>query len=60
MQNQLLIDNGWRPAASGRTMDVVNPATEETIAQVASAGPADLEEAVRAARAALAGPWGQM
>ena len=60
MQNRLLIDNDWRPAASGRTMDVVNPATEDTIAQVPSAGPADLDDAVRAARAALAGPWAQM
>ena len=60
MQNRLLIDNEWRPAASGRTMDVVNPATEDTIAQVPSAGPADLDDAVRAARAALAGPWAQM
>jgi aldehyde dehydrogenase (NAD+) len=60
MQNKLLIDNDWRAAASGRTMDVVNPATEDTIAQVPSAGQADLDDAVQAARAALAGPWGQM
>ena len=37
-QKQLLINNEWRPAASGKTMDVVNPATEEVIASVASAG----------------------
>jgi acyl-CoA reductase-like NAD-dependent aldehyde dehydrogenase len=41
-------------------MDVVNPATEEIIAMVASAGDPDLEAAVAAARAALDGPWGSM
>ncbi len=60
MQNNLLINNEWRPSASGKTMDVVNPATEEVIAQVASAERADLDSAVSAARAALAGPWAQL
>jgi aldehyde dehydrogenase (NAD+) len=60
MPHNLLIDNIWRDAASGHTMEVVNPATEDVIAQVASAGPADLDDAVRAARAALDGPWGTM
>ena len=60
MQHQLFINNEWRPAASGRTSDVVNPATEEVIAQVASADREDLDAAVAAARAALDGPWGAM
>jgi len=60
MQNKLLINNEWRPAASGKAMDVVNPATEEVIAEVASADRADLDGAVSAARAALDGPWGRM
>jgi aldehyde dehydrogenase (NAD+) len=59
-QKQLLINNEWRAAASGQTMDVVNPATEEVIASVASADKADLDAAVHAARAALNGPWGRM
>jgi acyl-CoA reductase-like NAD-dependent aldehyde dehydrogenase len=59
-QKQLLINNEWRAAASGDTMEVVNPATEEVIASVASAGQADLDAAVEAARAALNGPWGRM
>lgn len=59
-QKQLFINNEWRPAASGKTMEVVNPATEEVIAAVASADGADLNAAVEAARAALNGPWGQM
>ena len=57
---QLFINNQWRPASGDGTMDVVNPATEEIIASVASAGSDDLDAAVEAARAALNGPWGQM
>ena len=57
---KLLINNEWRPAAGGKTLDVVNPATEEVIAKVASAERSDLDAAVAAARAALDGPWGQM
>jgi aldehyde dehydrogenase (NAD+) len=60
LEKQLLINNEWRPAASGKTMDVVNPATEEVIASVASAGVPDVDAAVAAARAALDGPWGKM
>jgi aldehyde dehydrogenase (NAD+) len=60
MQNKLLINNEWRAAASGETMEVVNPATEDVIASVASAGRADLDAAVAAARATLNGPWGAM
>ncbi len=41
-------------------MDVVNPATEEVIAQVPSAAVSDLDAAVAAARAALDGPWGKL
>src|SRR5215510_293262 len=60
MQQHLLINNEWHAAASGKTMDVVNPATEEVIARVASADREDLDSAVKAARAALDGPWGQL
>jgi aldehyde dehydrogenase (NAD+) len=57
MKHQLLINNEWRPSASAKTMDVINPATEEVIASVASADASDVEAAVAAARAALNGPW---
>src|SRR5829696_9653504 len=59
-QKQLFINNQWRPAAAGGMMDVINPATEEVCAAVASADAQDLNAAVEAARAALNGPWGQM
>jgi acyl-CoA reductase-like NAD-dependent aldehyde dehydrogenase len=57
---QLLIGGAWRDASDGARMPVVNPATEEVIAEVASASSGDVDEAVAAARAALRGPWGQM
>ena len=59
-QKKLLINNEWLDAAGGKTMDVVNPATEEVIAAVASAGKSDVDAAVAAARAAFDGPWGRM
>ena len=53
----LFINNEWRPSSSNGTMPVVNPATEEVIAEVASADKSDVDAAVDAARAALNGPW---
>ncbi|ESR27025.1 NAD-dependent succinate-semialdehyde dehydrogenase [Lutibaculum baratangense] len=44
----LLIDGEWRPAASGKTIPVVNPATEEVIGKVAWAEKADLDAALEA------------
>ena len=38
----------------------INPATEETITSVPSAGRSDVDRAVTAARAALDGPWGAL
>src|SRR5882672_11217869 len=60
MRKQLFINGEWRDAASGQTLEVVNPATEEVIATVASAEQADVDAAVAAARAALDGPWGKL
>ena len=41
-------------------MEVVNPATEEVIAEVPAAGAADVDAAVAAARAAFEGPWSRL
>ncbi len=60
MQTRLLINNEWRPSSSGKTMEVVNPATEEVVAVVPSADASDVDAAVAAARAAFEGPWGRM
>jgi acyl-CoA reductase-like NAD-dependent aldehyde dehydrogenase len=59
-RKQLLINGEWRDASSGAVMPVVNPATEEVIAEVAAGTSDDLDSAVAAARAALGGPWGKM
>lgn len=49
----LYIDGSWRPGASGERFDVLNPATEEVIASVASAELADADAALDAAEAAF-------
>ena len=42
----LHIGGTWRAAQSGKTLDIVNPATEEVIGKLAHAGIADLDEAL--------------
>ena len=51
MKTDLFINNEWRPAASGKRFPVVNPATEEVLAEVAAGDSADVDNAVRAAKA---------
>lgn len=59
--NECFIDGKWRPALSGKTFATVNPATEETITQVAEGDAADVDLAAKAARAAFDnGPWSRM
>lgn len=52
MRTQLFIDGTWRAGSSGETFPVEDPATTETIADVASATPGDATAAVDAAAAA--------
>jgi aldehyde dehydrogenase (NAD+) len=60
-RTRLLIDGEWLGGFSGRRFATQNPATEETIAEIAEAGPEDVEVAVAAARHALvSGPWAVM
>ena len=59
VRRQLFIGGEWRDGA-GPPLDVVNPATEEVIASVASAERSDVDAAVTAARAALDGPWARL
>jgi len=58
--HQLLIGPDWTEAADGRTFETIDPATGDTIAEVAQAGPEDVDRAVRAAAAALEGPWAKL
>jgi acyl-CoA reductase-like NAD-dependent aldehyde dehydrogenase len=53
MQNQLFINGEFVDAKSGETFVTINPATEEKITDVASAGVDDVDAAVRAARAQM-------
>ncbi len=45
---------------TGAAFKTVNPATEEVLAEVAEASAADVDRAVRAARAAYRGVWGRL
>jgi betaine-aldehyde dehydrogenase len=55
---QNYINGQWVSSASGKTFPVYDPSTEEIIAQVAASDSADVERAVKAARAAFdSGPW---
>src|SRR6266852_2165685 len=54
------VNGQWVASASGETFPVYDPSTEEVIARVAAANSADVDDAVRAARAAFdSGPWPQ-
>jgi phenylacetaldehyde dehydrogenase len=58
---KMLIDGQWVSAQSGKTFDVYNPATGEVLARVAEGDKADIDKAVKAARAAFeSGPWASM
>jgi 1-pyrroline dehydrogenase len=47
------IGGEWADSASGKTMDVINPATGEVVAEVPSCGAEDVDRAVEAAKRAL-------
>ena len=54
----LFIGGEFVPPADGGSFATLNPATEEPLAEVAQAGPQDVDRAVAAARAAYDGAWG--
>jgi len=57
-RQQMFIDGDWADAATGETARVINPATEEEIAQVPKGDAGDVDRAVAAARAAFE-TWSQ-
>jgi len=60
---QALINGQWQDAASGKTFDVFNPASGETIATVAEGGAEDINQAVAASRRVFDDPgsaWNTM
>jgi aldehyde dehydrogenase (NAD+) len=61
LKTDLFIDGRFEAAVSGKRFATVNPATGETIAEVAEAAREDLDRAVAAARKAFeSGPWAAM
>jgi aldehyde dehydrogenase (NAD+) len=54
---RLLIDGQWVDALSGRTTEVVDPATGAVLTAVAEGDQPDVDLAVQAARRAFEGPW---
>lgn len=60
-QTQCFIGGQWVPAASGKTFDTLDPATEDVIASVAEGDAADVDLAVKAARKAFENSdWSRM
>jgi len=57
---RLFIGGEWQDAASGKTFEVIDPARAEVVTEVAEADAADIDRAVRAARAAFEGDWRRM
>src|SRR5438132_676735 len=58
---KMLINGKWVDSVSGKTFPTTNPATGETICQVAEGDKADVDLAVKAARKAFeSGPWPKM
>src|SRR5437763_7070964 len=53
MQHRMYVDGQWCDADSGRTLPVINPATEGTIAEVADGGRAEPRRALEAAARAM-------
>lgn len=59
--NRLFINGEWVNSVSGKTWSVVNPATGETLTEVALADAVDADRAVQAARRAFdEGEWPRM
>jgi aldehyde dehydrogenase (NAD+) len=57
---QLFINGEFVAPHSGRYFASVNPATEETLAEIAEGDAYDVDQAVKAARAAYKNVWGKM
>ncbi len=55
------IDGAWSGAASGQTLETINPANGDSIGTLAGSGSADIDRAVKAARAATdGGAWSRL
>ena len=52
LESKALINGAWEPARDGSCFDVVNPANQQVIAQVANCGAVETAAAIEAASAA--------
>ena len=60
-RNQAFIGGKFAPSVSGKTFDCINPATGQVLTKVAACDAADVDAAVKAARAAFdKGTWANM
>lgn len=59
-QYRMLVNGKWIEASSGKTFDSVDPYTGQPWAAIPEATSSDVDGAVKAAEAALDGPWGRM
>jgi aldehyde dehydrogenase (NAD+) len=60
-RRELFIGGAWEAAATGGSVGVVSPSSEEVVGSVPDASPADVDRAVAAARDAFdSGPWPRM
>ena len=57
---QHFINGQWVPASGGQTLPVLDPATGEAFDTLARGTAADIDKAVKAARAAMSGPWSRL
>jgi aldehyde dehydrogenase (NAD+) len=54
--DKLFIDGSWHSPATGQTLTLENPSSGQPLTDIARGGKADIDQAVAAARQALAGP----
>jgi aldehyde dehydrogenase (NAD+) len=59
-RHELFINGKFTPPAAGGYFASVNPATEATLTEIAAAGAADVDAAVKSARRAYDKVWGKM
>jgi aldehyde dehydrogenase (NAD+) len=56
----IFVGGAWHVSSSGQTLALDNPSDGTPLARIARGNAADIDAAVRAAEAALQGPWGRL
>ena len=57
---KMLIGDQWTAASDGRTLPVISPSNGQPFDEIARGSAHEVDLAVKAARASLSGPWGQL